>query len=115
MNNNKNNTWHYFKVFNQYLLSFLLIFTGLHIDEHTHHFDQGYGFCNQGCDSSEHHSFHHDCEECINNSGEQKFFIKGQTNSIYDKSNLNYKEKSYFFIKDLNYHSFSSRAPPVIL
>ena len=115
INKTNNNMWSYFKVFNQYLLSFLLIFTGLHTDEHTHHFEEGYGFCNQGCDSSEHHSVHHDCEECINNSAKQKFFIKDQTNSIHDKSNLNYKEKAYSFIKDVSYPSFSSRAPPIIL
>ena len=82
MNMNKNNIVHHFKIFNQYLLSFLLVFTGLNLDEHAHHFDGGYGICNQGCDSAEHHSMHNECEDCINNSGKQKFFINVHNNLI---------------------------------
>ena len=66
MNNSKSNIMSYIKVFNQYLLSFLLVFTGLNLDEHAHHFEEGYGICNQGCDTAEHHSMYNKCEECIN-------------------------------------------------
>ena len=84
MKDSRNNIIHCFKVFNQCLLSFLLFFTGLNINEHAHHFDEGYGICNQGCDSAEHHSMHNQCEECINNSGKQKFFINVHINSIHN-------------------------------
>ena len=88
MNDIKYNIIHCFKIFNQYLLSFLLVFTGLNLDEHTHHFDEGYGICNQGCDSAEHHSMHNECEDCINNSSKQKFFINVQTKSTFNSSCL---------------------------
>ena len=115
INKNKNNIVHHFKIFNQYLLSFLLVFTGLNLDEHAHHFDGGYGICNQGCDSTEHHSMHNECEECINNSGKQKFFINIILTSLNDDSNSFYKEAVYSFSKNIGYHSFSTRAPPTSL
>ena len=114
-NKNKNNIIHSFKVFNQYLLSFLLVFTGLNLDEHAHHFDEGYGICNQGCDSAEHHSMHNECEDCINNSSKQKFFINVQTNSTYNSSSFTYKNNASSFIKSKSHRSSSSRAPPTNL
>lgn len=115
MNNNKNNIMSYIKVFNQYLLSFLLVFTGLNLDEHAHHFEEGYGICNQGCDTAEHHSMHNECEDCINNSGKQKFFINVHINSIHNNSVLTFKNDTSSFIKSVNHHSNSSRAPPTYL
>ena len=115
MKDNKNNIIHCFKVFNQYLLSFLLVFTGLNLDEHAHHFDGGYGICNQGCDSAEHHSMHNECEECINNSSKQKFFINIQTNSTFKSSSFTYKNNASSFIKSNSHRSSSSRAPPTNL
>ena len=105
----------YIRVFNQYLLSFLLVFTGLNLDEHAHHFEEGYGICNQGCDTAEHHSMHNECEECINNSGKQKFFINVHINSFYSNSVLTFKNDTSSFIKSVNHHSNSSRAPPTYL
>ena len=115
MIDNQNNIIHRFKVFNQYLLSFLLVFTGLNINEHTHHFDEGYGICNQGCDTAEHHSMHNECEKCINNSGKQKFFINVHINSIHNNSVLTFKNDASSFIKSFSHHSNSSRAPPTYL
>ena len=115
MNDIKYNITHCFKTFNQYLLSFLLVFTGLNLDEHAHHFDEGYGICNQGCDSAEHHSMHNECEDCINNSSKQKFFINVQTNSTFKSSSFTYKNDTSSFIKSKNYRSSSSRAPPINL
>ena len=115
MKDNKNNIIHCFKVFNQYLLSFLLVFTGLNINEHTHHFDEGYGICNQGCDSAEHHSMHNECEECIYNSGKQKFFINVHINPIHNNSVLTFKNDASSFIKSASHRSSSSRAPPTYL
>ena len=115
IDNSKNNLVTYFKIFNQFLLSFLLVFTGLNLDEHTHHFDGGYGICNQGCDSAEHHSVHDECEECIHNSGKQKLFINIIPTSINDDSNSFYKEAVYSFSKATGYHSFTTRAPPTSL
>ena len=115
MKDNKNNIIHCFKVFNQYLLSFLLVFTGINLDEHTHHFDEGYGICNQGCDSTEHHSMHNECEDCINNSSKQKFFINVQTNSTFKSSSFTYKNNASSFIKSKSPRSSSSRAPPTNL
>jgi len=109
------NIGHFSKGTIQFLLSLFLLTNGLHIDDHDHSAAEGYSICNPECDSSNHHSSENNCEECVNNSNKQKFFIKYQTNSIYDKSNINYKEKTYSFIKDVSYHSFSSRAPPAIL
>ena len=109
MNMNKNNIVHHFKIFNQYLLSFLLVFTGLNLDEHAHHFDGGYGICNQGCDSAEHHSMHNECEECINNSGKQKFFINIHNQSNNYSSSFTYKNNaSSFTIKSASHRSSSS-------
>ena len=115
MKDSKNNIIHCFKTFNQYLLSFLIVFTGLNLDEHTHHFDEGYGICNQGCDSAEHHSMHNECEDCINNSSKQKFFINVQTNSTYNSSSFTYKNNASSFIKSTSHRSSSSRAPPTSL
>ena len=115
MNDIKYNIIHCFKTFNQYLLSFLLVFTGLNLDEHAHHFDEGYGICNQGCDSAEHHSMHNECEDCINNSSKQKFFINVQTNSTYNSSSFTYKHNANSFIKSKSPRSSSSRAPPTNL
>ena len=115
MNKNKKNIVHYFRVFNQYLLSFLLVFTGLNLNEHAHHFDGGYGICNQGCDSAEHHSMHHECEECINNSGKQKFFINIHNQSNYYSSSFTCKNNASSFIKSASHRSSSSRAPPTNL
>ena len=115
MKDSRNNIIHCFKVFNQCLLSFLLFFTGLNINEHAHHFDEGYGICNQGCDSAEHHSMHNQCEECINNSGKQKFFINVHINSIHNNSVLTFKNDASSFIKSVSHHSNSSRAPPTYL
>ena len=115
MNNNKSNIMNYIKVFNQYLLSFLLVFTGLNLDEHAHHFEEGYGICNQGCDTAEHHSMHNECEECINNSGKQKFFINVHINSFHNNSILTFKNDVSSFIKSVSHHSNSSRAPPTYL
>ena len=115
MNNRTNNIFHYFKIFNQYLLSFLLVFTGLNLNEHAHHFDGGYGICNQGCDSSEHHSMHNECEECIKNSGKQKFFINVHNKSNHYSSSLTYKYNASSFIKSARHRSSSSRAPPTNL
>ena len=115
MNDNKSNIMSYIKVFNQYLLSFLLVFTGLNLDEHAHHFEEGYGICNQGCDIAEHHSMHNECEECINNSGKQKFFINVHIYSIHNNSVLTFKNDTSSFIKSVNHHSNSSRAPPTDL
>ena len=115
MNNSKNNIARYFKIFNQYLLSFLLVFTGLNLNEHAHHFDGGHGICNQGCDSAEHHSMHNECEECIHNLGKQKLFINIILTSLNDDSNSFYKEAVYSFSKNIGYHSFSTRAPPTSL
>ena len=115
MKDNKNNIIHCFKVFNQYLLSFLLVFTGINLDEHAHHFDEGYGICNQGCDSAEHHSMHNECEDCINNSSKQKFFINVQTNSTFKSSSFTYKNNASSFIKSKSPRSSSSRAPPTNL
>ncbi len=115
MNNSKSNIMSYIKVFNQYLLSFLLVFTGLNLDDHAHHFEEGYGICNQGCDTSEHHSMHNECEECINNSGKQKFFINAHINSVHNYSVLTFKNDANSFIKSVNHHSNSSRAPPTYL
>ena len=106
---------HFSKGTIQFLLSLFLLTSGLHVDEHYHSANEGYGMCSTECDSSHHHNSEDNCEECLNNSNKQKFFIKYQTNSIYDKSNINYKEKTYSFIKNVSYHSFSSRAPPTIL
>ena len=91
MNFSKNNIVHHFKIFNQYLLSFLLVFTGLNLNEHAHHFEEGYGICNQGCDTAEHHSTHNECEECVNNSGKQKFFINVHIlpNDTIDRTKVN--------------------------
>ena len=111
----KNNIVHYFKIFNQYLLSFLLVFTGLNLNEHAHHFDGGYGICNQGCDSAEHHSMHNECEECINNSGKQKFFINVNSKSKHSSSSFTYKNDASTFINKANHRSSSSRAPPANL
>ena len=115
MNNSKSNIMSYIKVFNQYLLSFLLVFTGLNLDEHAHHFVEGYGICNQGCNTAEHHSMHNECEECINNSGKQKFFINVHINSIHNNSVLTFKNDASSFIKSVSHHSNSSRAPPTYL
>jgi len=115
MKNSKSNIMSYIKVFNQYLLSFLLVFTGLNLDDHAHHFEEGYGICNQGCDTAEHHSKHNECEECINNSGKQKFFINVQTNSTYNSSSFTYKNNANSFIKSTSHRSSSSRAPPTNL
>ena len=115
MNNSKNNIARYFKIFNQYLLSFLLVFTGLNLNEHAHHFDGGYGICNQGCDSAEHHSMHNECEECINNSGKQKFFINIHNQSNHYSSSFTYKNNASSFIKSASRRSSSSRAPPTYL
>ena len=115
MNDIKYNIIHCFKTFNQYLLSFLLVFTGLNLDEHAHHFDEGYGICNQGCDSAEHHSMHNECEDCINNSSKQKFFINVQTNSTFKSSSFTYKNNASSFIKSKSPRSSSSRAPPTNL
>ena len=115
MNRNKSNIISYIKVFNQYLLSFLLVFTGLNLDEHAHHFEEGYGICNQGCDTAEHHSMHNECEECINNSGKQKFFINVHINSIHNNSVLTFKNDTSSFIKSVSHHSNSSRGPPTYL
>jgi len=115
MKDNKNNIIHSFKVFNQYLLSFLLVFTGLNLNEHAHHFDEGYGICNQGCDSAEHHSMHNECEECINNSGKQKFFINIHNQSNHYSSSCTYKNNASSFIKSASHRSSSSRAPPTYL
>ena len=115
MNMSKNNIVHHFKIFNQYLLSFLLVFTGLNLNEHAHHFDGGYGICNQGCDSAEHHSMHNECEDCINNSSKQKFFINVQTNSTFKSSSFTYKNNASSFIKSASHRSSSSRAPPTYL
>ena len=115
MKNYKNNIIHCFKVFNQYLLSFLLVFTGINLDEHAHHFDEGYGICNQGCDSAEHHSMHNECEECINNSGKQKFFINIHNRSYSFSSSLTCKIDASSFIKSASHRSSSSRAPPTNL
>jgi len=104
-----------FKVFNQYLLSFLLVFTGLNLDEHAHHCDEGYGICNQGCDSAEHHSMHNECEECINNSGKQKFFINIHNQPNRFNSSFTYKYDASSFIKSASHRSSSSRAPPANL
>ena len=115
MNNIKCNIIHCIKTFNQYLLSFLLVFTGLNLDEHAHHFDEGYGICNQGCDSAEHHSMHNECEDCINNSSKQKFFINVQTKSTNNSSSFTYKNNASSFIKSKSHRSSSSRAPPTNL
>ncbi len=115
MNRNKSNIMSYIKVFNQYLLSFLLVFTGLNLDEHAHHFEEGYGICNQGCDTAEHHSMHNECEDCINNSGKHKFFINVHINSIHNNSVLTFKNDASSFIKSVGHHSNSSRAPPTYL
>ena len=115
MNNSKSKIINYIKVFNQYLLSFLLVFTGLNLDEHAHHFEEGYSICNQGCDNAEHHSMHSDCEECINNSGKQKYFINVYNKSVYNKSILAFKNNASTFIKSVSHHSSSSRAPPTHL
>ena len=115
MNRNKNNIMSYIRVFNQYLLSFLLVFTGLNLDEHAHHFEEGYGICNQGCDAAEHHSMHNECEECINNSGKQKFFINVYNKSVHNNSVLTFKNDASPFIKSVSHHSNSSRAPPTYL
>ncbi len=115
MNNIKYNIIHCIKTFNQYLLSFLLVFTGLNLDEHAHHFDEGYGICNQGCDSAEHHSMHNECEDCINNSSKQKFFINVQTKSTNNSSSFTYKNNASSFIKSKSHRSSSSRAPPTNL
>ena len=115
MKRNKSNIMSYIKVFNQYLLSFLLVFTGLNLDEHAHHFEEGYGICNQGCDTAEHHSMHNECEECINNSGKQKLFINVHINSIHNNSVLTFKNDASSFIKSGSHHSNSSRAPPTYL
>ena len=115
MNMNKNNIIHGFKVFNQYLLSFLLVFTGLNLNEHAHHFDGGHGICNQGCDSAEHHSMHNECEDCINNSGKQKFFINIHNQSNHYSSSFPYKNNTSSFIKSASNRSVSSRAPPTYL
>ena len=115
MNNSKNNIMSYIKVFNQYLLSFLLVFTGLNLDEHAHHFEEGFGICNQGCDTAEHHSMHNECEDCINNSGKQKFFINVHINSIHNNSILTFKNDVSSFIKSVSHRSRNSRAPPTSL
>ena len=115
MNNIKYNIIHCFKTFNQYLLSFLLVFTGLNLDEHAHHFEEGYGICNQGCDSAEHHSMHIDCEECINSSGKQKFFIITQIKFVHSNLNFNYKDNTSLLVKNVSYFSNNSRAPPTYL
>ena len=115
MNNIRYIIIHCFRTFNQYLLSFLLVFTGLNLDEHAHHFEEGYGICNQGCDTAEHHSMHNECEECINNSGKQKFFINVHINSIHNNSVLTFKNDASSFIKSTSHRSSSSRAPPTNL
>ena len=115
MNDIKYNIIHCIRIFNQYLLSFLLVFTGLNLNEHSHHFEEGYGICNQGCDNAEHHSIHNDCEECIKNSSKQKFFINVQTNSTYSSSSFTFKNNASAFIKNASYHASSSRAPPTCL
>ena len=115
MNNGKNNIARYFKIFNQYLISFLLVFTGLNLNEHAHHFDGGHGICNQGCDSAEHHSMHNECEECINNSGKQNFFINIHNQSNHYSSSFPYKNNTSSFIKSASNRSVSSRAPPTYL
>ena len=115
MKNSKINIMSYIKVFNQYLLSFLLVFTGLNLDDHAHHFEEGYGICNQGCHDAEHHSMHNECEECINNSGKQKFFINVHINSVHNNSVLTFKNDPSSFIKSASRHSNSSRAPPTYL
>ena len=115
MNSIKYNIINCFKIFNQYLLSFLLVFTGLNLDEHAHHFEEGYGICNQGCDSAEHHDMHNDCEECINSSGKQKFFINVQNVSNHYSSSFAYKNITSSFIKSSSHRSSSSRAPPTNL
>ena len=115
MNNIRYNIIHCFRTFNQYLLSFLLVFTGLNLDEHAHHFEEGYGICNQGCDTAEHHSMHNDCEECINNSGKQKFFINIHNQSNHYSSSCTYKNNASSFIKSASHRSSSSRAPPTYL
>ena len=115
MNNIRYIIIHCFRTFNQYLLSFLLVFTGLNLDEHAHHFEEGYGICNQGCDTAEHHSVHNDCEECINNSGKQKFFINIHNQSNHYSSSCTYKNDASSFIKSASHRSSSSRAPPTYL
>ena len=115
MKDNENNIIHHFKVFNQYLLSFLLFFTGLNLDEHAHHFDEGYGICNQGCDSAEHHSMHNECEECINNAGKQKFFINVWNKPNHYSPSFTYRNNASSFIKGASHRSSSSRAPPTNL
>ena len=112
---NKSNIFHYFKIFNQYLLSLLLLFTGLNLDEHAHHYEGGYGICNQGCDSAEHHSTHNECEECIKNSGKQKFFINVNNKSNHYSSIFTYKNDGSSFITNASHRSSSSRAPPTNL
>ncbi len=61
------------------------------------------------------HSMHNECEDCINNSSKQKFFINVQTNSTFKSSSFTYKNNASSFIKSKNHRSISSRAPPTNL
>ena len=93
----------------------ILLFLGgvLHVDPHQHDYNQGYGFCDIGCDEENHHSITHQCEKCLN---------KTSRSIIQEKNDLSFKYNalSYWFPYQnfrnylLNFSSYG-RPPPSLL
>ena len=106
---------HFSKGTIQFILSLILLTSGIHIDEHCHSANDGYGMCSTKCDSSHHHNSEDNCTECVNNSHKQKLFLKAQSYSLSHKSNFILQDYCNSFNNDMNYHYFGSRAPPSFL
>ena len=94
------------------LLSSLLIGNLLHFDSH-HDSTEGYFFCSVDCDDNKHHSFHHNCEKCLNKN------IKTLIKKPIEIASTQLESLNHIFNQDLNYKkiifNLYSRPPPDIL
>mgnify|MGYP006247766815 FL=1 len=96
------------------LISFglmILVFTGaLHIDFHDQVHAEGYNICTPECDDEKHHSFLHQCEQCLNKNNRIIF---------HEKINFSDNKKGAPFLfffegfnKTVTNFSLYSRPPP---
>ena len=93
-------------------LYIVLLFNGLHFDDHNHSAVDGYSICNPSCDDTSHHSLNHDCEKCLKSKNQQKLINYYNYYNYIQSKSVTYTNNIFIYHKYIIYSTFFSRPPP---
>jgi len=96
----------------RFSLSLVLLFNGLHLDDHNHSDFDGYSICKPNCSDINHHSLTHDCEKCLKSKNQKKLINLSNYNNYVKSKSAIYINNIFIHHRYIIYSTFFSRPPP---